>query len=219
MVMAVIMTATAVLATAAKPTRMLAETRQQLKIEPMIPVRFGDWRVVPSNGGIVNPQAEDVINRLYSETISRIYENTKGERVILSIAYGKNQGDDFQVHKPEVCYPAQGFQVRTNVKDQLATAHGVIPVRRLETVLSQQRYEPVTYWTTLGDFSVSSGIEKKMLDIRYAMDGFVADGLLFRLSSIDRDSAKAFELHAQFARSLLSHVGQGERRRLAGLAQ
>lgn len=217
--MAVIMTASAVLSSVAKPTHMLADTRQQLKIEPLIPIHFDDWSVVPNSGGIVNPQAEDFINRFYSETVSRIYENSKGQRVILSIAYGKNQSDDFQVHRPEICYPAQGFQVRTNVKTQLNTPNGVIPVRRLETVLSQQRYEPVTYWTTLGDFAVSGGVEKKLLDIRYAMKGLVADGLLFRLSSIDRDSAKAFDLHEQFARSLLSHVGQAERRRLAGLAQ
>ena len=51
------------------------------------------------------------------------------------------------------------------------------------------------------------------------MDGLVADGLLFRVSSIDRDSPRAFALHEQFARDLLAHVGAGERRRLAGLAQ
>jgi EpsI family protein len=217
--MAVFMVATAVLAFSAKPTRMLADTRQQLKIDPLIPVSFDDWVVVPSGGGIVNPQAQDLINRLYSETVSRIYQNSKGRRVILSVAYGKNQGDDFQVHKPEICYPAQGFQVLSNIKGQLVTPHGVIPVRRLETVLNQQRQEPVTYWSTLGDYAVAGGVEKKMLDIRYAMNGFIADGLLFRLSSIDRDSAAAFELHEQFTRALLSHVGQSERTRLAGLSQ
>ena len=28
---------------------------------------------------------------------------------MLSIAYGKNQSDALQLHKPEICYPAQGF--------------------------------------------------------------------------------------------------------------
>ena len=218
-VMAAIMIGTSVLASAAKPTRMLADTRQQQRIEPLIPLQFGTWRAVPVTGGIVNPQVEDFVNKVYSETVSKIYENDRGERIILSIAYGKNQGDDFQVHKPEVCYPAQGFEVRSNQKGQLQTASGSIPVRRLETVLGRQRFEPVTYWTTLGDFAVASGIDKKMLDIRYAMDGLVADGLLFRVSSIDRDSPRAFALHEQFARDLLAHVGAGERRRLAGLAQ
>jgi EpsI family protein len=35
--------------------------------------------------------------------------NPQGYRIMLSIAYGKNQSDALQLHKPEICYPAQGF--------------------------------------------------------------------------------------------------------------
>ena len=83
-VMAAIMIGTSVPASAAKPTRMLADTRQQQRIEPLIPLQFGTWRAVPVTGGIVNPQVEDFVNKVYAETVSKIYENDRGERVILT---------------------------------------------------------------------------------------------------------------------------------------
>ena len=59
---------------------------------------------------------------------------------MLSIAYGEDQRDSMQLHYPR-CYPAQGFD-SINRKDLLTTQFGVLPIRRLETVLGAQRYEP-----------------------------------------------------------------------------
>lgn len=200
-----------------KPTVYLSDTRPNLKIEPSIPIEFAGWKMATISGGVVNPQQEALLNTLYSEIITRTYVNAQGERVMLSIAYGKSQNDSFQVHKPEICYPAQGFQLKSNVAGILEVSSGRIPVRRIETALGPQRPEPVTYWTTLGDHTVTSGVDKKIKEIEYALKGYVADGLLFRLSSIDPDSARAFELQAKFANDLLSQLDPADRLRLAGL--
>ncbi|MFM2053433.1 MAG: EpsI family protein [Pseudomonadota bacterium] len=217
LIMAAVMALSAGVASAIQPSRYLSDTRAELKIEPSIPKAFGAWKLSPVAGGIVNPQSQGLLNTLYSEIVTRIYENDAGERVILSIAYGKNQNDEFQVHLPEICYPAQGFEVRTMHKGRLDTPSGSIPVRRLETVLNKQRFEPVTYWTMLGDRAVQGGVEKKMADIEYALGGYIADGLLFRVSSVDRDSARAFALQERFVRDLLAAVRPEDRTRLAGL--
>lgn len=200
-----------------RPTVYLADTRPVLKIEPSLPQSFGGWRQVHVSGGVVNPQAADLLNILYSELISRTYVNERGDRVMLSIAYGKNQNDSFQVHKPEICYPAQGFQVKSNTPGYLSTAFGNIPVRRLETFYGHNRPEPVTYWTTLGDQAVEPGLDKKIKEMRYAMKGYIADGLLFRISTVDPDSERAFEVHKSFVEALLGSLSTAERRRLAGL--
>lgn len=202
----------------AKPTHYLADTRAQLKIEPSIPMEFGGWKLQTVSGGVVNPQQEQLLNSLYSELINRTYVNAAGERVMLSIAYGKNQNDSFQVHKPEICYPSQGFQLKSNVAAQISTPWGEIPARRIETTFGPQRPEPVTYWTTLGDEAVRSGTDKKLKEMRYAMKGYMADGLLFRLSSIDPDSPRAFAVHEQFTRDLMQALKPQDRKRLAGLA-
>jgi EpsI family protein len=216
--LAVAMAGTAAAAHFAKPTRFLADTRANLKITPLIPAEFGNWKQLAISGGVVNPQQQAYIDSLYSELINRTYVNDKGDRVMLSIAYGKNQSDSFQVHRPEICYPAQGFQLKSNVPAQLMTEFGGIPVRRIETLYGNQRPEPVTYWTTLGDQAVISGTDKKIKEIRYAMRGYIADGLLFRVSTIDPDSGHAFSVQDSFTRDLLKSLSPELRQRLAGLA-
>lgn len=217
-VLAVAMAGTATAAHYAKPTRFLADTRTQLQIAPSIPGEFGAWKQQAVSGGVVNPQQQAYIDSLYSELIARTYVNDKGHRIMLSIAYGKNQSDSFQVHRPEICYPSQGFQLKSNVAGKLVTDFGDIPVRRIETTYGSQRPEPVTYWTTLGDEAVRSGTDKKLKEIRYAMRGYIADGLLFRVSTIDPDSPNAFAVQEQFIRDLLKSLNPDFRKRLAGLA-
>ena len=216
--LALAMLLTALSAQGLRPQRYQADTRAQPRIEPLIPARFGDWRLLPSTGGIVNPQQNELLNTLYAEIVTRTYVNAAGQRVMLSIAYGRRQNDGFQVHKPEICYPAQGFQLDRVEAGELRVAAGVIPVRRLSTRLGPQRPEPVTYWTTLGDDSVRNGIDKKVKEIRLAMKGYIADGLLFRISSIDADTGRAYALHARFADDLLAAVDPAARLRLAGLS-
>jgi EpsI family protein len=217
LILAVAMVITAASANHLKPTLYLADTRASAKIEPLIPLQFGDWNLAQVTGNVVNPQQNDMLSKLYAEIVSRTYVNAKGDRIMLSVAYGKNQNDSFQVHKPEICYPAQGFQLKSNQLGILHTMHGDIPVHQIETSMGERRQEPVTYWTTLGDHAVQSGVDKKLKEIDYAFRGYIADGLLFRMSSIDADSKRAFELHAQFAATLLAAIPSTNRLRLSGL--
>ncbi|BDI04946.1 hypothetical protein CATMQ487_19160 [Sphaerotilus microaerophilus] len=199
-----------------KPGRFLADQRSAAKIEDRLPREFAGWKIAPVAGVLVNPQQDKLINSLYAEVINRTYVSSSGQRLMLSISYGRNQSDNLQVHKPEVCYPAQGFQVQSLNQGELRIDDQVIPVRRLETTFGPARPEPVTYWTTVGDHAVASGTDKKLQEMRYAFKGFVADGLLFRMSSIDPDSKRAFETHSRFAADLYAALGPAERRQLFG---
>jgi EpsI family protein len=199
------------------PTVRLAEVRAPIVLEQAVPTRFGDWTQVDTGGGVVDPQIQDELKRIYTQTLARTYVNGKGEQVMLSIAYGKDQSDTTQVHYPEICYPAQGFQVLSNRVATLATPSGIIPVRRLETSLEAQRYEPVTYWTTVGDVVVVSRMEKKLAEMRYGFHGEIPDGLLFRVSSINRDTAGAFQLQDSFVQALVARLGEPDKLRLTGL--
>ena len=217
-VAALIMALAAALAWFLTPTHRLAD-ENPIHLETMIPMAFGDW-VVDRNahGGVVNPQQTDLINRLYSQTLSRTYINSKtGVRVMLSIAYGEDQRDGMQMHYPEVCYPAQGFEVRTKRVGELVSASGSIPVRRLETALNNSRFEPVTYWTMLGAQPQLGGIKKKLAEMRYGLRGEIPDGFLFRVSSIDNDPSRAFFRQEQFVATLVLAVEPEHRPRLFGL--
>jgi EpsI family protein len=189
------------------------------RLEDMIPSRFGTWTRQPDTALVVNPQTQQLIDKLYSQTLTRTYVNTKGYRIMLSMAHGSDQRGGLQAHLPEVCYPAQGFVLRGQSEGRLETPYGVIPITRLETELGT-RAEPVTYWLTMGEQTMTtrSRMEKRVVELRYALTGRVPDGLLFRVSSLDRDVAGAYSAHDEFVRELLVAIGAQERRRIAGLA-
>jgi EpsI family protein len=198
----------------------MAALRGPFKLADIVPTQFGNWRVDNAAiGGIVNPQTEALLNKLYSQILDRIYLDGQGGRIMLSIAYGADQADDdVQLHYPEVCYPAQGFRVKTNHVAEIRTAAGGIKVRRLETQFGDSRFEPVTYWTTIGDEQSLGGWDRKLSEIRHGLKGEIVDGLLFRVSSIDRDSAAGFALQERFVQDIVAAMAPGARRQLAGLA-
>ena len=136
---------------------------------------------------------------------------------MLSLAYGDDQRSGLQAHRPEVCYPAQGFRLDHIEDGTLATPLGGIDVRRMHTVLGE-RVEPVTYWLTVGDQIVKTQFEKRMAEFRLGLTGQIPDGLLFRISSIDRDPTRAFEMHQKFAGEMMEAVPPKTRKRLGGPA-
>lgn len=213
-----LMIASAVTAWAIAPTHRIA-IDNPINIEATIPKQFGEWHEESNTfAGVINPQQTELLNKLYSQTVSRTYINRQtGVRVMLSIAYGEDQRDGMQMHYPEVCYPAQGFQLLSSRIGELATARGVIPVRRIETVLDQRRYEPVTYWTMIGERAVLGGIRKKLAEMRYGLRGQIADGLLFRVSTINRNSQEAFATQEQFVGELIQALPPASLKRLTGL--
>ena len=77
-----------------------------------------------------------------------------------------------------------------------------IPAKTLVAVQGR-RIEPITYWIRLGDGVVRGGLEQKLKTIQLGMDGKVADGLLFRVSSIDPDVSKALDIQKRFIQELL----------------
>ncbi|GIX54960.1 EpsI family protein [Sphaerotilus sulfidivorans] len=200
-----------------KPTNFMADTRGGIKISSIIPENFGAWKKMDLSTGVVNPQQQQLLDELYTELVTRTYTSSDGYVIMLSMAYGKNQNDSFQVHLPEICYPAQGFQVGASRKMALTTPYGEIPIKQLETTFQSRRVEPVTYWTTIGNHAVKSGLDKKLKEMSYAMQGDIADGLLFRISSIDTDKPRAFSMQQKFIQEMLASITAADRLRLAGL--
>ena len=202
------------------PTKRMALLRGPFKLQEIVPSAFAGWQVDNRTvGGIVNPQTEELLNKLYSQILNRVFVDAYGHRIMLSVAYGADQADDdVQLHYPEVCYPAQGYRVNTNKVGEVTTAQGLIHVRRLETQRLDQFFEPVTYWTVVGDQQSLGGWDRKMSEIRHGLKGEIVDGLLFRVSSNDRNSEQAFDVQAGFIRDIVAAMTPQARKQLAGLA-
>jgi EpsI family protein len=219
-VLACLMGLAAVGGIAARPAPKAHDAAPRYVLETMVPRQFGDWQELPQQRvQVVNPQTQQLLDKLYSQILTRVYVNSQGYRVMLSIAYGEDQrgGGDLQAHKPEVCYPAQGFKLLSNDAGELHTPYGDISTRRLSTVLGQRK-EPVTYWFTVGDTAVKNKFEQRMVEMRLGLTGQLPDGLLFRVSSLDDTPDRAFQAHDAFVVDLLGTLPRTDRTRLSGLA-
>lgn len=198
-----------------KPTKHVAEQRPKINLESMIPKQFADWQiddqVVPLQ---VDPQRLALLNKIYNQALARTYINAQGERMMLSIVYGGDQSDSLQVHKPEVCYPAQGFQMLNLVIGTFDTGYGVIPVKRMLAKMDS-RVEPITYWITIGDIVAVNSLKWKLEQLKYGLTGKVPDGMLFRVSSLG-EPAREYPRQEDFIKILLKSLTPENRTRLIG---
>lgn len=216
LVIALLMLAGAGLALAMKPTQKIADTREKPALDAMIPRQIGEWKIDTSIVPIEpSPEVRAQLDKIYNQTLSRTYVNPAGQRVMLSIAYGGDQSDSMQVHKPEVCYAAQGFEVFDAVGGTLFTQYGELPVKRI-MALQGNRNEPITYWVVVGDKAVLSGMKQKFAQLSYGFTGKVPDGFLVRVSSIDRDRQGAYQQQEEFIKAMLGAMSETNRARIAG---
>ena len=190
-----------------KPRQMMAEREPMPSLEQLLPLQIGDW--THDQGADTLLVAADLqanVQRLYSQTLSRTYVNQQGDRIMLSIAYGGQQlGIELQAHRPEYCYVAQGFSLLEVQQSVLPLSGQSLDVRRLVAV-QNGRVEPITYWMTVGRHTTLPGLGRKLVQLRYGLLGEIPDGVLVRISSLDRDSVRAYAIHANFAAALQQAV-------------
>jgi EpsI family protein len=196
----------------------VADARANFNLDAMIPKSFAGWTIDNSVVPLTpDPNQKELIAALYDQTLSRTYINAQGQRVMLSIAYGGDQSKQLQLHLPEVCYVAQGFDMLKDRRDELATGFGKLPVKRL-VARQNARNEPITYWVTIGDKAVMSGLDQKMQRFLYGLSGRIPDGMLVRVSTIEADEGNAYKVQDRFVNQMLSALDPQARSRLLGAA-
>lgn len=187
-----------------------------IKLVQAVPTQFGGWHEQANQvTAIVSPEVKAMLEDLYSDSLARTYVNDQGDRIMLSLAYGADQSRALQVHKPEVCYEAQGFKIQSTIKATAPTALGPVPVMR---VLTQKgpRNEPVTYWIRSGDFIVRGWFEQNLARVRAGLAGHYPDGILVRISSIDDSTPHAYAVQDAFVKDLVSALSPEGRKVLLG---
>jgi EpsI family protein len=214
------MTIAATLAYALQPAASAAASGPKIDLAQMVPRQFDDWTELPqSNAQIINPQQAEFLSKIYSQTLSRTYINSRRHIIMLSIAYGVDQSRDTQLHKPETCYPAQGFELKSTRPSTLQTLFGDLETTQMVASLGA-RNEPITYWMRVGDHVIRGGLPQTMQRLKLGiLQGTVADGLLFRVSDISNDPVESYKTQGDFSRSLLKAASPDLRRLLIGSAQ
>ncbi|MEO7495722.1 MAG: exosortase-associated protein EpsI, B-type [Massilia sp.] len=218
LVLGTAMALTSALSGALTPRVKVAEEQEHFSLDAMIPRSFADWvvddTIVPLKP---DPERQSVLEKIYDQTLSRTYINHAGQRVMLSIAYGGDQSRALQLHLPEVCYVAQGFDMVKVGDGTLATRFGTVPVKRL-VARQNSRNEPISYWITVGDKAIRSGIQQKIQRLAYGLSGKIPDGMLVRVSTIQADERDAYRLQDRFVGEMLGVLASKDRARLLGSA-
>ena len=200
----------------ARPTKHLADQLGMPNLEVMFPTQFGEWRIDSSMPVILPaPNVQAMLDKIYNQTLARTYVNPRGQRVMLSVAYGGDQSDGTSAHRPEACYPAQGFAITANRAVVLSMPGRTLPARTLMAKMGS-RHEPITYWVVVGDKVVTTGIGQKLAQMRYGVRGTIADGMLVRVSNIDVDMAQGAALNERFIVDLAASLHANTVQRVFG---
>lgn len=210
------MLAAASLALALTPRMEAADQEPKISLEAMIPTQFGEWKLEDANTPIIGgPEVEAQLEKIYSQTLSRTYINGNGEQILLSIAYGSDQGYSMQVHRPEMCYPAQGFQIKGMAKRQIDLSGHTLPVMQLVATRGP-RIEPITYWVMMGDSAVRGNWEQHFVRLKYGLTGKIPYGMVIRVSTISSNESQSYRTEGQFVRDMLGAVPTQYRKVLTG---
>lgn len=214
LILLVLMLGASFLSVALIPTVKTSTT--QIDLAALVPLRFGDWREEENLfSPIVNPQTQEMISQIYSQTLSRVYINNDGRRIMLSLAYGADQSHDNQIHRPEVCYPAQGFRLVEKKNVYIKIGETSVPAMRIVAKMGA-RIEPVTYWIRLGDVLIRGNLEQGITRARLGLQGYIPDGILFRISEINTDVENSFILQDRFISDMITNLSPDARRVLIG---
>ncbi len=196
--------------------RRLVKLMDSESLEEIVPTKFGNWSSQFDPGLVVPKTPGSLADKLYSETITRRYANVEtGAQVMLLIAYGGAQNDLLQLHRPESCYPAVGFEITQRRMAAVELAKASIPSVFL-TAEARGRIEDVLYFTRIGEFLPRSAGEQRSDRLSAAMQGYVGDGILVRASTLRRDKSDSLPRLNDFLGGLMAAVSPDSRKAFIG---
>jgi EpsI family protein len=216
------MAASFAIATWLKPHETWFEHIGSPQFEQITPKQFADWVEITDTVGsnIVNPELQYAINNLYTQTVSRTYEQrSSGRRIMLSLAYGDNQSFSKQLHRPESCYSSQGFKIENLHEEKMQVLGQPTAVKRMVATIGS-RVEQVTYWIRIGDRLISGPPHAlNIARLQMGLKGYITDGLLFRVSEVADEDEYSHALQDQFINDFIQALDPAKQSIMLGQLQ
>lgn len=189
-----------------------------------LPEVVGMWRHVPLQHVPVDltvataggPRRND---RPYDEVVARNYVAPGRRPVMLAIAYAAQQRQEVKIHRPDLCYPAQGWRVLERDRrllHGLRDPGGPIETGHLLTKRGAQQ-EVVVYVMRTADSYALSLWSGRLAILGSGLQGEVPDGALLRVSQrldATEDPAAARAELERFLQDLVRHTRPDARQRL-----
>ena len=185
----------------------LSQNGAQQSLEQFLPEKVGGWQVVNTSTIQVGLSTDTGIDQPYDQTVMRSYINPHGKVLHLAVAWGQKQRQEVKIHRPELCYPAQGFEVISleNTTFAVAQANPVTGKRMVRNRYGQ--LEAVSYWIRIGSIYSDSPWQTRKHILLEGLSGHLLDGVLVRVSQPVGTQAQlehAFKLQEEFAARLVA---------------
>ncbi len=186
------------------------------RLGDLVPPQIGAWHSVNRDGIVVAQDEESAPVDGYDQVLTRTYDASGRPTIMLLLAYGSTQGGSLQLHRPETCYPGQGFALRSFDETRLDLGDRTDIAARRFTAMRDDRVERVVYWTRVAQQFPLSTTELYVAILSAVIRGVVPDGFLVRFSTIETDNAIADAAIDQFAAQMLASVSPRGRELLVG---
>ena len=190
------------------------------KFAELVPTSFTGWSSRDASDLAPPVEAGGEVARIYDELVERVYTSDRtGAQVRMLIAHGPTQTSELMLHRPEACYPANGYVIlQSKVVGVPIAPRTALPSRRL-VAESHEARENIVYWTRMGEYLPISDADQRNKRLLMVLHGYVPDGVLARFSTIATDSGAALGMVEDFIPALLRAVAPGDRRALIGTAR
>jgi EpsI family protein len=189
-------------------------TAEVPRLSDAVPKAFGDWKEIPTRTAVVDPRRDQDeprnFDNPYDDVLMRAYGNSKGDVILVALAYGRHQRQEVKIHRPELCYVAQGFDIikRASTTFPISNAGGAPVTGARMLVQAPGRVEAVSYWMRIGGVYTESAWTIRYYILKEGLNGRVLDGILVRVSQIIADPASASDerylLQERFMADLVS---------------
>lgn len=186
------------------------------KLGDLVPRTVGPWTIT-TPAGVVTATEELQNKDGYDQLLTRVYQAAGLPSIMLLIAYGSTQSGNLRLHRPETCYPGQGFALERFADADFRFPGADVRARRF-TARRDDRVERLVYWTRIAQSFPRDTAEEYSAIFGSVVRGVVPDGVLVRLSTTDADGDAADRVLDGFLRRSMAGVGELGRRVLIGAA-
>jgi EpsI family protein len=179
------------------------------KLDDIVPKTIGPWKFVAASGLVVPPE-DQLSQALYSQLLTRVYDDGVNPPVMLLVAQSGSQTGVLQIHRPETCYTAGGYRISPVTPHPIPFGSSIVPANSMDAS-AEGLTEHVIYWTRVGDQMPASWKQQKLAVAEQNLRGIIPDAILVRISTVNNDTDGALAALNAFTRALLASVPANRR--------
>ena len=179
------------------------------KLDDLVPKSIGRWNFVTASGLVVPPE-DQLEKTLYSQMLTRVYSDGENPPVMLLMAQSGSQTGFLQIHRPETCYTAGGYQISALAPHPIQLGSKVLVANSIDASAGGPT-EHVVYWTRIGNKLPSSWKQQKLAVAEQNLEGIIPDAILVRVSCVTDDANAARSTIDGFVRAMIASIPPNRR--------